>query len=453
MKQKLHFCAALLILIASLWAACNKPTPFGSELLEDELADYEFTDTLSIICTIETEDSLVTSDPSSTATAFLCGELDDEVFGKSVAEIFSLIDLGTPDPGFDTIVEQVDSIVMFLRYAPANVYGDTTVQQTVRVFRLDEVLDDNGQYYAHDVIPASTELGSVSFFPTPNKVDSLFDPDTKASFIRIPLDVNFGKELFRLDTAVLENDSAFYQAVRGVKIVASSGGTKPGAMLAFNLNNATYSRIRLYYHEDQPDTTILRHYDFYFSGANKFSHFAHDYAGSKVEPFINNTSDEFIYAQAMQGLRIKVEIPHVDRLDNIAVNKAQLVLTTASTDNGSPWLTSAQQLAMYEDQGDTTIVFTSDVLYSLGPAFNLGFGRFGGTPLKENVNGTLVERYRLTMSDKVQEMVDDVSGEIKNKTVYVAITPQTRNAQRSMFYGPKNATFPAKLELKYTRVK
>ena len=93
MKLKLPVFAILLILFAAFWAACTKPTPFGSELLADELADYEFTDTLSITCTVEMEDSLLTSDPGSTSSAFLCGELDDPIFGKSKAEIFSLLQM------------------------------------------------------------------------------------------------------------------------------------------------------------------------------------------------------------------------------------------------------------------------------------------------------------------------------------------------------------------------
>ena len=91
MKQKLPVFATSLVLAALLWTACNKPSPFGSELLEEELADIEFTDTLSVLFTVQREDSLLTSDPSSTSAAFLCGTLDDPHFGKSEAEIFSLL--------------------------------------------------------------------------------------------------------------------------------------------------------------------------------------------------------------------------------------------------------------------------------------------------------------------------------------------------------------------------
>lgn len=451
MKQKLPVFAAILMLAAALWAACNKPSPFGSELLEDEQAEYEFTDTLSVVCTVELEDdSLETSDPGSTAGAFLCGELDDPLFGKSKAEIFSLLQLSVLDPGFKPDSQTVDSLVLYLRYAPGSFYGDSTQAQTLRVFRLDESLEDDNDYYAESTLPAGTEIGRLeNFYPRPNTVDSLFDPDTKAPFIGIPMSLDFANELFRLDTSILQNDSAFYKALRGIKIVASSNAT-PGAILAFNLNNATYSRLRLYFHDNDDSTS--RRFDFYFSGVNKFTHLAHEYGNSPAGQKIGQQSDEYLYVQAMQGLRLKVEFPTVDLLDKIAVNKAQLVLTTASLPGDFAVLTPAEQLILTEKQGDTTFVFTSDVLYSLGPALNLGFNRFGGFPEDENINGTLVERYRLTLSDRLQAMVDDTSGDPKKKTLYVNITPQGRSARRTVFYGPKNATFPAKLELKFTRV-
>lgn len=451
MKQKLPLYVALLMMLAAFWAACTKPTPFGSELLEDELANYEYTDTVTVICTIQQEDSLLTSDRSSTTGAFLCGELNDPIFGKSTSEIFSLLQYDLR-PGFKPSEQFFDSIVLYMRYAPTNIYGDTTQPQTLQVYRLDKLLDNQSNYYAESSIPATELIGSLdNFLPRPNTTDSLFDPTSKASFVSVRLDDNFGKELFNLDSLVLESDSAFFAALRGIKIVSSSANAVPGAMLAFNLNNATYSRVRLYYHTGT-DTIKRNSFDFFFAGANKFTHFIHDYTGTPVGGKIDSVSDDFLYLQAMQGLKVKVEIPFIDKFENIAVNKAALVLTTVPQNNGIPALTSAEQLALTESQGDSTFVFTSDVLWSLGPAFNLGFDRFGGDPVKENVNGTLVERYRLTMSDKLQTMVDNVSNDPAKKTVYINITPQGRVAQRSVFYGPKNATFPAKLELKYTRV-
>ena len=452
MKQKLLAHAALLMMAAAFWAACTKPTPFGSELLDEEQAAYDFTDTLTLWCTIEQEDSVLTSDPNSVAATFLCGELYDPIFGKSTSEIYSLLQLAFPDPGFEPATQTFDSIVLYLRYASSNVYGDTMQKQTLRVFRLEEALKDGEDYYSDTTLLAGAEIGVLSdFLPRPNTFDSLFSTTSKAPYERVRLSDAFGQELFNLDTNILISDSAFYQALRGIKITASSGAN-PGAMLAFDLNNQTYSFVRLYYHTT--GDTASKNFNFFFAGTNKFTHFTHDYNynGAQVGPQIGKQSDEFLYLQGMQGLRLKVEIPYIDQLDNIAVNKAQLVLTAASLPNDNPLLIPGRQLILTEFLGDSIFAFTSDVSYALGPALNQGFGFFGGTPVKENINGTLVDRYRLTLSQRLQNMVDDTSGNIKKKTVYVNITPQSRVPHRSVIYGPKNTTFPAKLELKYTRV-
>ena len=153
----------------------------------------------------------------------------------------------------------------------------------------------------------------------------------------------------------------------------------------------------------------------------------------------------------MHGLRVKVEFPKAQYLDKIAVNQAQLVLTVVADDN--LFLKPASQLFFTQLQGDGDFVLTSDVLYSFGPNLTGGFLNFGGTPKKVVDNGTIVTRYRLTLSELFQHIVDDDnSTDTKNRTVYLGVYPRSRTAERSVLYGPKSLTFPAKLELTYTRV-
>ena len=124
MNQKLLALAALTLLF--LWSACSKSTPFGASLLGDQLADYTFTDTLTVRCTVEREDSVLTSDRTFTAAYFLCGELNDATFGKSSAEVYSLLQMADLSPAFGAKNKSklyFDSVVMFIRYAPAGVWA------------------------------------------------------------------------------------------------------------------------------------------------------------------------------------------------------------------------------------------------------------------------------------------------------------------------------------------
>jgi hypothetical protein len=153
----------------------------------------------------------------------------------------------------------------------------------------------------------------------------------------------------------------------------------------------------------------------------------------------------------MDGLRLRVVFPYANNFDNIAVNKAQLVLTAGEDD---PWLKPADQLILTEPRGDTATVFTTDVLYALGSTGTGSLAAFGGFPEKEILGSTTKTRYRLTLSDKFQSVVDDDNApDIRNRTVFVNVYPRTRSAKRTWFYGPKSSLFPAKLELKYTIIR
>ncbi len=453
MKQKLPAIVGILFAALAIWAGCKKPSTLGADLLDQEGYDrFVFTDTVEVRCTIEREDSSLTSDRGSTAEYFLCGELNDTEFGKSSSEIFALMLGETLNPNFDPITQEFDSLILYLQYASAGIYGDTlSTTQTLKVLRVDagQSISDTKDYYSTNTIPATEELGSVTFLPRPTTNDSLFE-GIKGSFIRIALKPEFGQEIFTLDSASFSLDSFFYNKLRGLKIMSSSGGTNPGTMLAFNLNSNSLSRMRLFYHE-KVDTTA-KNFDFFFAGANKFTHFKHEHQGSPAGQAIGQQfADEKLYLQGMHGLRVKVEFPKAQYLDKIAVNQAQLVLTVVADDN--LFLKPASQLFFTQLQGDSVFVLTSDVLYSFGPNLTGGFLNFGGTPKKVVDNGTIVTRYRLTLSELFQHMVDDDnSTDTKNRTVYLGVYPRSRTAERSVLYGPKSLTFPAKLELTYTRV-
>lgn len=442
----LLLCAALGLFMGY---SCSKPTPFGADLLDDEIADYQYSDSLTLQCTLVPEDSLVTSDVSSTADYLLCGQLFDPVFGKSQSDIYSQIRLATLGPNFKNGV--VDSIILFLRYDAPGFYGDTTQAQTLRVHRVsaNDTLHWSKTYYSSNTLEIGEQLGELAnFLPKPNTGLRLFDTVSKAPYIRIPLDNGFGQELLNLDSVTLASDTLFWKKVRGLRLSAESQGN-PGTIMAFDLNNSAFSRIRLYYKRD----TLVRTFDFTFLGSNKFTHFSHDYGGSTVEPYLNKKADERIFVQGMGGLQLKVEIPYANLLDDIAINKAELELTAETLPGDNPLLRNASQLVFTESIGDTAVTLTSDVIYSLGPTLNSGFGAFGGFPEAETDQGVSVQRYRLTLTQRFQDMVDNASGSVKNQTVYLNVYPQSRSAMRAIFYGPRSPVFPAKLALKYTKVR
>jgi hypothetical protein len=450
MKQKLPALAVILVTALVLWAGCKEPGPLGAQLLGNEYEDFVFTDTITLRCTIEREDSSLTSDRNSTAEYFLCGELNDPKFGTSSSEIYALLLSETLNPNFNTATHAFDSIVLYINYASAGFYGDTMQPQTLRVLRVDESqeLNDNQNYYSNSSLPATEELGRLeNFLPKPRSVDSLFE-GIKGSFIRIALKPEFGQELFNLDSASYSVDSFFFKKLRGLKIVSSSGGGAPGAMLAFDLNNSSLSRMRLYYHQISDSTAS--NFDYFFEGANKFTAFQHQHGSSPAGLLIGQVAEEELFVQGMQGLRVKIEFPNAHRLNGIAVNRANLVLNIADE---NPFFSPPSQLALTQLRGDTAFDFTSDVYNSFGPNLTGGFISFGGSPKKVVENGASLTQYKLSLSELFQHIVDDdASTDTKNRTVYLGVFPRSRTAARAVFYGPKSLSFPAKLELTYTKV-
>ncbi len=262
-----------------LWQ-CSKPTEFGADLLDSERGEFDYTDTLTLRVYVEREDSVETSDRSSTSPYLLCGELQDPRFGRSTAALYTLFRLGDLGPKFSNA--RVDSIFLYLRYAADGFYGDTTQPQTVRVHRVaaGHVLRWDKDYYSNESLPVGELLGEISgILPQPRTNIPLFDTIERGPYLRIPLSTDFGQEILDLDSLTLTADTLFWESIRGLRITASTGAA-PGAIMAFNLNSRDFSFIRLYYKYADDTLTTSRTFDFSFLGGNKFNHFEHDYTGS-----------------------------------------------------------------------------------------------------------------------------------------------------------------------------
>ncbi len=443
--------AALALLSVTLLFHCAKPTEFGADLLENERGEFQHTDTLTLRVFVEREDSVETSDRTSTSAYLLCGQLQDPNFGRTTAALYTLFRPSDLNPRFRNAL--VDSVVLFLRYAAEGFYGDTFQPQTVQVHRIasGHRLRWDQPYYSHQALPVEELLGEVSNLrPQPRTNVPLFDTIEKGPYLRIPLSTGFGQEILDIDSLSLTADTLFWEKIRGLRITAAAQGI-PGAIMAFDLNNRGFSFIRLYFKYVDDTLTTSRTADFSFLGGNKYNYFEHDYAGSPAEGYIGREAQDLLFVQGLAGLRLRLEVPYAHLLDNIAVNKAELEFTVAQPFGTTATLPPVSQLVLTERSANGVRTLISDAIYSLN-IFN-DFSRFGGSPRKYSEGGQTVERYRLTLTQRFQAMVDNTSGSIDAQTLYVNAFPQGRSAHRAILHGPKSATFPAKLTLKYTVIR
>jgi Domain of unknown function (DUF4270) len=455
---------------------CTKPSDFGSELLDDQQVALD-ADTLPVICTVERESDMPTFDSLSQATYFLVGQLNNPDFGRSTASVFTqYLPASTKFPYLKDST-RFDSIFLVMEYVPGAVYGDTTQAQTITVHELNADIIPTSGYTASSNIATGNEVGRLEgFLPRPRSAKSVFDTAATAvkyAHVKIRLSDAFGQALFAGDSALIagveQNPTLFISKFKGLKITATSE-SQPGAVLAFDINDASRTYIRLYYTEKD---TIKKFFNYQFNSTLserypiKFAQFKHERDGAPSEATIGQSNPDLLYLQGMGGYRLKVEFPTAAAYNNIVVNKAELVLTRVAPTGPTPVTPPAIIVSRIRE--DNQLVFTPDILFSQSRDGGNSFLLAGGIPLREATPQGIVERYRIILSSHFQSIVDNTSNEADKRTVYFSINPSVMvnnksvvtnfldelpgiNARQGVFYGPNHTQFPAQLVLKYTKL-
>jgi hypothetical protein len=430
--------------------SCTKPTSFGEELLVNEIADYD-TLTLPVVCTIEREDSVQTTDKTSSALYFLCGSITDPVFGTSKADIYTQITHTSDRFNFKNAV--FDSAVLILPYALDGFYGDTMIPQTLRVSVLTDTFKNRIRdfYYSNNTINTGEEIGRVdNFLPRPRTAKNIFDTAANAikiAHIRVPLSATFGQQILALDSTTIVNDGLLRKQLKGLKI-ESEASAAPGCIMGLNLNT-TRCLIRLYYTRND---TLHTAYDLLLSAAGniKFSNFEHDYANTTAASQLGMPNPDRLYIQGMGGLRVKMEVQGAAALENILINKAQLEVNAVSGQTQNGLFGLPKQLLLAQRNNNDTLIIIPDVNYLRGNGAS-EFDFFGGQPTKQVFNGTNVDRYYLTMSKHLQALVDDTSNDPRKQTMYLTIFPQRLSASRAVLEAGASP-LKASIKVKYTKL-
>ncbi len=446
---------ALVVLLAS---ACNDPTDLGSELLEEEFSDIRFTDTVTVNALTVPQDSIFTYTRivDSQPNTYLCGFLDDPIFGTSQATInFDLglvTNSGVADIDFSDVT--FDSLVLSLAYNPFRTYGDTLVSQNINVYRLSEEMDYNEEFYYsdRDFEAFPTPIGQkLNFLPQPNTTiirTSAEDTVVQAAHIRIPLSPALAAELMPIDTmvaeALYENNETFRAFFNGLKIESDAVNSN---ILGFNLRSSlTYMAIYYRDADDNERTFTFRVVDL----GTKHNNFKHDFSGSISEPFVENQSlsDSLLFVQGMSGYNVKIDFPYIQNLDGIVVNKAELDLTFADIP-GDDTITyePPARIILTELDDNGNYIFIEDVSDALALA---NIDLYGGEPFLIDDNGTTLRKYKLNISNHIQDIIDDRLG--GNNSVYMQVYLKNQYAYRGMFYGTGHSKYPLKLNLAYTKL-
>lgn len=428
-------------------SSCVDPTDLGSDLLTEDRAEVNFIDTLTLKATTIIGEPQFVYGPSvaEQQSSYMVGMMTDPIFGRSTSNIYAQPRLDFFNPNFSNTV--LDSVVLVLPYNVDTLayYGNLNQEYSLDVHRINESFDRNRFYFSDtsfSVDPAP--IGSLSFVPRP--FDSLDVFQYNSTFIdtlrypphlRIPLSADFGNELLQLDSATLDNDAAFLDFFSGFRVQAS---TETQGMLSFNLLN-TIGGIYLYYTKDD---TLKRQFLVQLDQFSaRFCTFEHNYSGSVVEGFIGDTQlgDSLIFVQGLAGVDTKIEIPHVRNLEDLIINKTELIVEFEDLpEDIDSTYTPALQLGLYADRSDGVRDGIDDFLIAGSvdgiPAL---FGGINSDP--DGRSGT----YTMNLSAHFQKMI---TGEVDN-VIYLSAFPKSERAYRSVLQGIKNV----KLRIAYSRLK
>ena len=430
----------LFVFIAFANSGCKKSTLIGNDLLpsSDDLNGI-FTDTLTLKTKTVTEFPLKTS----TNSKFLLGTIDDPVFGKSTASIYSQfqiggqVDLGSPDSLF------IDSLVLNLQYTGH--YGNFDQPANISVFQLTQDINADSAYYSdrnfrHYLHAVGQKINFIPNFESPLYVGG----DTIAPSLRIRLSDRLGQDLLNQSKGTnFASNAAFQSFFKGLLIEADSNINGKGIMY-FNMTSSTsVSKLTVYYHK--PDVDSLK-YDFIIgTDCSVFNHYTHNYISTEIQTTLQSTSqsDSIVYVQSMSGLKTKITIPNLKNLGNILVNKAELEITVPSwkIDPDSIFTSPSRMLCLLADSIGKNAIIPDQI------SSNLIYGGFKETAY---LNGQKVYKYKFSLTEHIQDLV---SGSVTDYGLFLLTYPSPEIADRIILAGGNRSDdLRMKINLIYTKL-
>lgn len=438
---------AVLIILAF---SCSKPTLIGSDFLEDEKDNLKFQDTFDLsFHTVKTDSVVVHSDNVTLQLiTYLCGRVEDPIFGTSTAEIFAQPLL----PGIATSLIQasLDSVVLQLRYDTLGLYGTIEEPVTIEVYRMAENPAFANEYYSNDTFAVNPDLlGSLTFVPKPyDSIDVIRPTDTirTAPHLRIPLDVVKMSDLVTQDTAVFENQTAFLDYFKGLYIKMTAVNN---TMLGFNLLSSVTG---LSYYYDKGTSEDLEFKFIITSGSVKTVHMEHDYTGSMVEAALGPDPEaDYFFVQGMSGVASWMQIDQLDQFNNTIINQAQMEVFVSFLPGDMEDLYSPCPYLITQEKTDSTLINSEDVAIALSLTgsssttenFNL---IYGGKLTKITSGPPTVYRYNMNITNQVKDIL---AGNQEN-VIYFNPFGKGNIPNRAVIFGPNHPTYAPRLRITYT---
>lgn len=442
----------VFLLVLSFISGCQDPILVGGTLLDDEKLNIGITNDFDLITKVIPGDTIVTYLPNLDSRTYLLGQLDDPIFGNIAAELYLKFKLSTTKPTYLSEEKlRFDSLVLVLQYDTLGTYGNNIGSQSVKVYRLDESINDKDTFYSDTNLKyLPSELAKIEKIISPK--DSVRIKDhltgkqvTLSPQLRIRIDNSFGEALIKNEDAA-KNDTLFDEFFKGIYLTSTSTNNQP-FMYGLNFNNTALNstspinKLIMYY---TVNDTTEKTYEYLINTAT-INRFVHNRTTSQVESFINNPllGDSLSFIQGVGGVKTVVKFNDLNSLDTLLINKAELEITAADVQGQNGVYNLPKQLIATRKNSDGNLIFIDDIAQLVSG--NVLFSPvFGGSPI---VSGSL-RKYKLNITNHIKRAVKDKTFD---SDIYISVLTEAENPARAIFYGAKHSQYPVKLNITYTK--
>ena len=264
---------------------------------------------------------------SQNKISVMLGSIDfGDEYGHSKADFITQTRLSSLMPTFKGFGDNpvVDSVKLFMLYYGDKYYGDTLDYMNIRIYEINDNIYLDSTYYSN--YDASLIIDEAS--PICNQTVS---PAPSSNLVELNIDNSFGEKIITADTSNFYDNDVFVENFKGLYITSDSV-TSGGSILYFSLiSPSTY--IKIYYHNDIDtlDYNLLMN-----TSCAEISMFKHS-RYNNID--FNDSTSEFIYTQAMSGIKGKIDLSAVKTFadsGNVSINKAELVFDYQAQTNAEP---------------------------------------------------------------------------------------------------------------------
>ncbi len=433
----------LLTALAALlfcFPGCRKPTDdIGSDIgVVGGTINSAFTDTFTVKAITVREDS-VRTDRTSLAPF---GSFFDPYFGITTSSLYLNFSLNQVFSSGLTGVNQVDSVVLRIRYGSPTHFGDIGKYKgliRVTAYRLLEKLTvqtgaGTGYFSTRNFNVDPNPVGSGMILANP--FDSVkVNGVNEAPHIRLKLNNSFGFQLLTENPSAFSSTDLFLDYFKGLFLKVTPADQFGAGGFLYLLPPANGSRLTVYYNDSSrinmlvnPDNSVwvTRHEHNYAYALPPFTNFSTPVSG-----------EQNVLIQPLSGSKVKIHIPYLKDFNadkSIGVNKAELVLPVDDAFTGKYPVPPQLLLARYDAARDS--------LFNLAD-FVQSQGNNGGLYNPDR------KEYAFNITLHVQAVL---SGLTANDTLVLETANKQTRGNRVMLMGTDRITDRMRLRIYYTKL-